>query len=456
MEQMNFIPNSLRMAAEKMGFNRSRFRLETQGSTVAAPGQSISIQLPENALIDLKSFRLMCDVTTSMDTTTQYAKLPDEFSSLISTFQVFCGGVCISQATSDYGLICKVLKLVKSSRERDSSIDTLLTHGTMSGVDANDDVSVCFTPKTGLFDSDSRYLPSMLTGSVTIVIQFQSPAVLGFKTKAEGDLSAGYDASNALARGRAQAATFSVSNIFATCDTINMNNGFYEATMLERISRGEDLQMVYKEYHTFRRSNISSTSAEHTFSLSSSSIDVLYSVFQQGNYTTNGVPTRKYEGAGFSGDTFTTNALYFDSCCNDGSGAKASRKKGSTTYQYFINNVPQTAYPASPMDAAADTVLVADKISLKSSGHLIQSLKDWNYGKGVFPCVLHMTENPQFIRSGYDARGSNSSCSVNFNNLLMPSTAATKAQVDHVSLVTIAEVSQVLHIKGGRQLLVEY
>jgi hypothetical protein len=66
---MNYIPNSLRMAAEKMGFNRSRFRLETQGATSASPGQSISIQLPENALIDLKSFRLMCDVTTNMDNT---------------------------------------------------------------------------------------------------------------------------------------------------------------------------------------------------------------------------------------------------------------------------------------------------------------------------------------------------------------------------------------------------
>ena len=445
------------MAAEKMGFNRSRFRLETQGATSASPGQSISIQLPENALIDLKSFRLMCDVTTNMDNSSnQYAKLPDDFSSLISTFQVFCGGVCISQATSDYGIICKVLKLVKSSRDRDSSIDTLLSHGTMGADDVDDDVSICFTPKTGLFDSDSRYLPSMLTGSVTIVIQFQTTAVLGFKTDSQADLATGYVLTNATAKARAQAATFTISNIHATCDTINMNNGFYEATMLERINRGEDLQMVYKEYHTFRKSNIVSTSAEHTISLSSSSIDVLYSVFQPGNYTSTGIPTRRYIKAEAGTDAYTTNPFYFDSCCNDGSDSPAVHKKGTTTFQYFVNNVPQTAYPASSLDAAADTVLLSDKISQKSSGHMITNLGDWNFGKGVYPCVLHMTENPTFIRSGYDARGSNSSCSVNFNNLLMPSVDAATGIVPNVSLLTIAEVSQVLHIKGGRQLLVEY
>ena len=325
----------------------------------------------------------------------------------------------------------------------------------MSGTDEDDDISICFTPKTGLFAGDSRYLPSSLTGSVTIVIQFQTTAVLGFKTHGTTDLSTGYSFSDAGKKALAQAATYTVSNIHATCDTINMSSGLYEATMMQQIAAGNDLQMVYKEYHTFRKSNIASTSAEHTFSLSSSSIDVLYSVFQAGNYNATGIPTRKYDGAENT-DAHTSNPFWFDSCCNNGSNSRATVKKGTSTYQYFVNNVPQTAYPASPLDAAADTVLLSNKVDQTSSGHLITNLLDWNHGKAVFPCVLHMTENPMSVRSGYDARGSNSSCSVNFNNLLMPSENPAKGVVANVSLVTIAEVSQVLHIKGGRQLLVEY
>jgi hypothetical protein len=435
--------------------------LETQGSNEAKPGQSFSIQLPENALIDLKSFRLHCDVQASMNNATHFAKLPADFSSLISTMQVFCGGVCISQATSDYNVICRVLKLVKSCRDRDSSIDSLLTNGTMNADDADDDISVCYTPTTGIFDSDSRYLPSMLTGSVTIVIQLATPSVLAFKKNGDGTVLTDPFRDTPTEVAHAEAATFTLKNIHATCDTINMSNGLYEASILDQINRGEDLQIVYKEYHTFRKSSIASDAAEQTFSLSSSSIDCFYSVFQPGNHTSTGIPARAYAGVGNNSDGNTTSSLYFDSCNPDitstsGVPVRARTKRGKVSFQYFVNNVPQTAFPASSLDAAADLSLINNRLSQKSTGHMITTLHDWNFGKGIYPCVLNMQEVPQYVRTGYDARGSNSSCSVSFNQLLMPTEIASAGIVPSVSLLTIAEVSQVLHIQGGRQLSVEY
>ena len=67
--------------------------------------------MPENALLDLKSFRLMATVTTTKNGTIS-SKAPADFSSLISSFSVFVGGVCVSQATNDYGVIARVLKMV--------------------------------------------------------------------------------------------------------------------------------------------------------------------------------------------------------------------------------------------------------------------------------------------------------------------------------------------------------
>ena len=101
---MEYIPSSLKFAASKLNFSRSRFRLETQGNTTVRAGQTFSIVLPENSLLDLKSFRVMATVITTKDGTMS-AKAPADFSSLISSFSVFVGGVCVSQASSDYGVI---------------------------------------------------------------------------------------------------------------------------------------------------------------------------------------------------------------------------------------------------------------------------------------------------------------------------------------------------------------
>jgi len=62
---MDYIPPSLKFAAGKLAFSRSRFRLETQGATTVAPGNTLTIVCPENAILDLKSWRLMARVTTT-------------------------------------------------------------------------------------------------------------------------------------------------------------------------------------------------------------------------------------------------------------------------------------------------------------------------------------------------------------------------------------------------------
>ena len=185
---MDFIPKSAAYAARQLNFSRSRFRIETQGSKDLSPNQSVSFQLPENALLDMKSFRIHANVncTTPSSTTSHVTKSPADFSSLIASFSVFVGGVCVSQSNNDYAEICRVLKIVRSSRDRDGSIDNTLSHGTLDGDGTDDDFDVAYTPTTGIFDSEVRYFPSMLTGSITLMITFKSTAALTFLKKACG------------------------------------------------------------------------------------------------------------------------------------------------------------------------------------------------------------------------------------------------------------------------------
>jgi len=100
-------------------------------------------------------------------------------------------------------------------------------------------------------------LPTSLTGSVTITIQLNTNAALCFKEdSADFGTNYGGDAGKV---ANAQLGSFQLSEIYATCDTINMSNGTYEAMLFDRLNSGETLPMVYKEYHTFRKSGITST-----------------------------------------------------------------------------------------------------------------------------------------------------------------------------------------------------
>ena len=129
---MNFIPKQVAFAAAKLeGFSRNRFRLETSGATSASAASVVTITLPENAIIDLKSLRIHMDLATTKNGTIS-SKLPADVSSLISQLEVYCGGVQLSQGCSEWNTVNRILNLVKSSRDRDGSVDSLLSHGTIS------------------------------------------------------------------------------------------------------------------------------------------------------------------------------------------------------------------------------------------------------------------------------------------------------------------------------------
>ena len=446
---MDYIPPSLKFAASKLQFSRSRFRLETQGNTTVKPGQTLSIVMPEAAILDMASFRLMADVTTTKNGTIN-SKAPADFSSLISSFSVFIGGVCVSQSSNDYGTIARVLKLVKSSRDRDGSIDNTLTHGLIDGDDALDDFSVAWTPQTGLWNASTRYLPTSITGSVVLQLQLATPSVLCYKEDGSANVFGTAYAGDSGKLGNAQLGDFSISDIHATCDTINMAGGNYEAMLMDRLNSGESLPIVYSEYSTFRKSGVNSTSHEVTCAVSSSSLDALYTVCQYSNYNERGINTRVLPGVGSNTDANTSNALYFDSFNSE------TKKKGSMTYQYFVNSVPQSSVPCTVLDAAADLSLMGDRTHLSSQGHMVTSLHDFQKGKAIFPCVLKNCESVKNVRSGYDARGSNSSITVQLRGQVMPSANAGNQIPASISTLVIAESSQVMHINGGRQITIEY
>ncbi len=113
---MEVVPKDVAFAVAKLeGFNKNTYRLETNGATTAGPNSIITLSLPSNAIIDLRSFKVHLDVQTTSDATSTnaiYAKLPADTSSLISQCEVYCGGVQIAQGFSEFNTVSRVKKLV--------------------------------------------------------------------------------------------------------------------------------------------------------------------------------------------------------------------------------------------------------------------------------------------------------------------------------------------------------
>ena len=108
---MDYIPANMRMAAARMNsYNRQRFRLETVSSDTAGPNRIVTVNLPENATLSMKSFKLHADVLTTAvgaGADLVYGRLPADAMSLISRVEVYINGIQVCTGCSEYNTVCK-------------------------------------------------------------------------------------------------------------------------------------------------------------------------------------------------------------------------------------------------------------------------------------------------------------------------------------------------------------
>ena len=452
---MEVVPREVSFATASLtGMNRNRYRLETNGATSAGPSSIITITMPSNALLDLKTFRITMDLLTTADEVTAgtpangdvYAKLPADVSSIISAVEVYCGGVQITQSCSEYNTLNRILKIVRCSRDRDGSVDRLLSHGSISTGSAVDDVSVVLSDfKSFLGESSTRYLPTNLTGDLTIRLTLAPASVLTFK---QHEVAAGGDFSGATARTKAAALTYSASNIHATIDTISLGSA-YDSMLMQRLQSEEFLPINFKEYYTFSLHGTTSNAHSLRFSLNASSVDACYAVFRDGNYMSNGIKMQSYQGANLT-DAHCSNALYFKSF-ND-----SNTKRGSFKYKWTVANVSYPQYSADILDAAADLSLVTNQVHTHDKGHMVTSLAKFNQGMCVIPLVLNLPGQDLNVASGYSCRGGNVSFSLEVSGQT-PSTAAAATQATAaISTLVLVETTAQMRILGQKSVAVSF
>ena len=449
---MDVIPKDIAFAVAKFeGWNCNNYRLETNGATSAAPNSIITLSLPSNAIIDLRSFKVHFDVATTADNPgggapAIYGKLPADTSSLIQQCEVYCGGVQICQGFSEFNTVSRVKKLIHSSRDREGSIDQTLYHGKLTVDDAIDQVTCIFKPNIGLFaESSSRYWPSNITSDMQIRITMAPNCVLAHK---EHGRNINLDFSDGAVRARAPNVTYGVSSIHATIATVTLGDA-YERMLMDRLAQEESLKINYKEYYTFSLHGTAGAAHDVRFSLSANSIDKLYLIMRDGNYQTAGIRTRQFTGAEFS-DANSSNFLHFKSFNS------STTQRGNLQYQWSVNNVMHPVYRADALDAVHELLMCSDQHGHTGRGNMICSLQDWNVGKCIVPLQMCMPGQPINLMSGYNSRGNNTQFSVSIAGQDVPAANAASQVTDQVSSMVICETTAQLLIAGAKQISVAY
>ena len=448
---MDHIPNNMRMAAAKMSnYSRNRFRLETTSNDTAKAGRIVTVNLPEGgAICDLKSFKMHMDVVTTQATVggrTVYGRLPADASSLISRVEVYLNGVQLQQGAAEYNTICRILKIGRSSRDRDGTIDRALSHGAVSMADAVEDVSVVMSDWKGfLGETSCRFIDTGLLGQVQVRITFAGNEVLVPRESAVG---IGTNLTDANARTAASQIEYSASNIFFTIDTVQVDP-LYSEMLRQRLSQEGEISILYKEYYSFSLDNITTGAHTTRFSLSSGSIDKMYATFRDSNHQTVGVKGHAMAGAVFS-DVGVANAFRFMSF--DSSTSRA----GALRYQYSVNNVRSPQYRADINDALFDVAYVNNKVHDDSPGTMITAISQFHQGMFVIPLLLNHPGEPIAVKSGYDSRGVNTMMTLEVSGQTVPPQSDAAQTTAALSSFVVCETTAELKVGLGKSVAIHF
>jgi len=448
---MEYLPESVMYATSEMKeVSRNRFRLETVSADTASPGRIITFNLPENAMLDMKSLRFFFDVACTGSSANGaagdevFGKLPQNASSLISRIEVYINGVQVQAGASEYNTIAQALRLGKSNIDKDNSTERALSHSYITADDANDDETVCVSEWCGfLGEASTRYLNTGLLGQIQIRLTLAGAFVLVPK---QNGVAYGVNLS-ADAKLNAALMNYSVTNMYFTVDSVSLDP-MYNAMLRKRLEAG-GLELNYKEYYSFQLDGITASASSTRFSLSSGCIDKIYALYRDANYTETGVRAHLLPNAqGVS--AVSSNALRFRSYSGD------TKKVGNARWNWSVNNVKYPQYQASWIDGLADVGYAQDKVDADNSGSLITSKESYNDGKFVYPLLLEMpTGKGVAVQSGYSSRGVNTQMVFQSQAQSIPA-ADGETNTGVISCFVVAETTAKLMIALGRDLAVQF
>ena len=310
-------PNVSYFMSRLMGLSTSHFKVYPQNSGVQSANKIIRFELPSNTLLNLRSCRMLFNVTTTATGSVTQTRLPNDTRSFIDRMAIYMGGVLVQNSFSNYNTLVHAKKALGADR----CSDTTLTHpeicrahsyhtGAAFGKPAAHDETIhetydslanqlaivdwegfLGTAEPGIIDTG---LFPQITIEITLADNVVCPAIVW---AANTELALATTATTGgIAAVGAGTPSYTMDNITMQVEVLGMASSVLDEVVAQRVSQVGYLSIPFKNYFSFS----SSHSATSRFNVNSASWDRLWVAWRDstGGSVSGAVPVSGYKLAG--------------------------------------------------------------------------------------------------------------------------------------------------------------
>jgi hypothetical protein len=431
------------------GYHTNIFKLMPQNSDTASAGKIIQVNLPTNALLNMKSFAMHFDASATEAGGAGVARLPNKITSLIDRVEVLMGGITVQQGFNQYNSAVHIKENLSLNDDKKYSARLTLNHeaiprgasyvdgqnlapGTTRHEAYTDNPSFIIDEWIGfLGECEPQIIDSGLLPEMSIRITLAPDSVLPVGTDTD-------TVANFISKPGGSSATYSLSNIYFSIETMALQDGVYDSLLERKISEDGFIEIPYKNYYSYFDTHSGTT----RFTAASQSVDKIYATFRANGYDTQGAPQLitgtdgSYNLSPFNaGERYVSNYFKFidDSI---------------TDWQFTVNNTMFPQYKAKPLDAYHISRVARDKSHMTCKGDSITGAKNWRdfYWTAVIRLNHPSSEDTRLI-TGFDSRGVNAAMTFQ--------TTKSGNYSTNLQCYVLAEMTATLRVGAGKAISVE-
>jgi hypothetical protein len=431
-------PRGLQYVCRKLnGYSRNNFKLNSLNSSTASAGNIITVDLPNNSMVDLSTLNMFFKGKT--DSTAGKCVFSRGIESILERVETECNAQILSTGCQFLNQLYQVLNDTTVGTDANNR-RSILQNAADSGVPNayTVDKQFCINNWLGFIGSVSpNVIDTSLLGNVRLRISLATPNVLVQSSDCAG-------------------ASYSLSDIFFSVDCIDIQDGIFHQLHDKFLSSGQTYEMPFNNYYSFS-STCSGFNQSTKFSLSSQSLNRVWGIF------TSGTP---YNIASIAG---VTSGAYLDpiSKCSSyftrysgGKGGVAVDYGGTTVtykmsdYQFQINGQFFPNWRPSP-DQGFGMLTSSYGIAYDTSSGChpnLFGLDHWLESFFVAEARFDHGGDGVSLISGQDTRGNVSMGSFNSSGEDWTVSGSGGSSPKNLQCIVFAQTTSSLIVGAGRQL----
>jgi hypothetical protein len=426
---MSAYPRNLSYFVKRLAnYSRNTYRLQTLNTNTASASQIITVDLPNNALVDLSTLVWYFEGTTTCSGgTTPSCVFPRNIETVIERVEVEVNGQLISPGCASYSHLWQIISDTTMGEDCTNRRAVMQKGLNLTSLAVSTTESA--TPYTivnwlgFLGSAQPTVLDTNLLGNVRVRITLSPTAVL-------------------ITSGSPTSLGFSLNNMFFSVDCISIDDGMYYNLHDQFLSKGGVYEIPFNNFYSFSQAITSAGDGSVKFSLSTQSLNQLWATFAYGN--------------GSAPNTLDTASATTGSTSGIGSSQYFLRSAcGITGYQFNINN--QYCPNFRPNRDIAFTLLMnsygLSQDTVGGPNKNLGSLALWRDRYWVAATSLdHAVSADERFISGLNTLGNVAQGFFEYSSAVVTSNFAGASLSQNPTALIFAQTSAVLQVGAGRQI----